>query len=108
MYDYNQLSCFYPGQDLYEREQLYKSIEPIPLGTKLYRAGDFAGVTELISVGESIWHDQKSCTMFFGSLYFRTFEEAEKVTRKAHANYGSYQQECAEEYFSWRRNRTGR
>ena len=106
MYDFNQLSCFYPGQELYERERLYKTVEPIPIGTKLYRSGDFAGATELISVGENL-HSQKACTMFFGSLYFRTFEEAERITRRAHADYGSYQLECTEEYFSWR-NRTGR
>lgn len=107
MYNFDQLSCFYPGQELYEREQLYKNVEPIPLNTKLYRAGDFAGATEEISVGENLWHDQKTCTMFFGSLYFRTFEEAERVTRRAHADYADYQQECAEQWFAWR-NRTGR
>ena len=91
MYNFNQLACFCrPGQDLYKKEQLYKMVNPIPIGTRLYKAGIFPEELEEITVGESIRHNQKSCTMFFGSLYFRTFEEAERITKDSHEYWTSF------------------
>ena len=102
MYDYNQLSCFFSGQDLFDREQLYKTVDPIPVGNRLYKSGGFAGATEIVTVNSD---NQKLCTMFFNSIYFNNEEDAEKATRLAHAEYGRYQQECADEWYSWRTGR---
>lgn len=75
------------GMELWEREELLKKVNPIPIGTICYEAGDFSEYTKQIVVNED---NQKQVTMFWNSIYFLEKEKADYVTNQAHADYGDW------------------
>ena len=75
------------GMDLWERERLFNQTAPIPIGEIVYRSGDAWECTECVKVTEE---NQKEISMFWNSIYFDTFEAAERQTNMSHAAYGRY------------------
>ena len=75
------------GMSLEERYDILNKVDLIPIGTICYRAGDFTEQTELIVVEEA---NQILVTMFWNCLYFLDEEQADCVTRRAHADYDNW------------------
>lgn len=77
------------GMDLYERRQLLKKYEMIPVGEIVYKAGDAWDWTEVLVVTED---NQEQVTMFWNALYFDNKYDADTRSSRAHAEYGEYQE----------------
>lgn len=75
------------GMKLSERYLLLNSVELIPVGTKCFASGDAFEHTKEIIVSED---NQKIVTMFWNSLYFLKYEDADRVTRREHATYSDW------------------
>lgn len=84
------------GMTLCDRERLFESVEPIPIGELVYKAGDAFDYTEVIKVNKA---NQKEVTMFWNSLYFDDEEKADVKTALAHAAYGEYQGMVADSWY---------
>lgn len=76
------------GMSNEKREKLFKEVEPIPVGEKVWEAGDAWEWERQIEVTPE---NQKIVTMFWNSLYFDNQKDAEMRTSIAHAQYGEYQ-----------------
>lgn len=81
------------GMSLSERYELLEKYEKIPIGDKVWRAGDFTERESLITVTKE---NQNEITMFWNALYFDSEKEAELKTNIAHAEYGGWL------YSAWR------
>lgn len=81
------------GMTCFEREELFKTVEPIPLGTEVYKAGGAFDWTAPVVVTKE---NQKMITMFWNSMYFLSREDADQETMNAHSKYGQYQQAVAD------------
>lgn len=79
------------GLTLEKKLDLFERIDPIPIDTVCYKAGDFVSDTEQVTVNEV---NQKEVTMFWNSLYFLDKDRADTVTCIAHADYGTWLGEC--------------
>lgn len=75
------------GMTLFEREDLFKTTNPIPIGEWVYQSGDAWDYTKSVQVTEE---NQKEISMFWNSIYFDNEDKADEVTRYRHAAYGSY------------------
>ena len=75
------------GMDLWERKDLLKKVEPIPIGEQVYKSGGAWSCTEIVLVTKE---NQEEVTMFWNALYFDNKKDAEERTGIAHANYGNY------------------
>lgn len=79
------------GMTLNERYSLLKRVNLIPVGTHCFKAGDAFEYTEKIVVTGD---NQKIVTMFWNSLYFHKYEDADKVTAQEHAAYSDWLESC--------------
>lgn len=86
------------GLAINERKELLKKIKLIPIGTEVFKAGDFAEGTEKLLVTEE---NQKIVTMFWNDLYFLEQEKADAKTNQAHADYNKWQGECMMQSFGY-------
>ena len=84
------------GMSLWEREDLYKKVLPIPIGEKVFQSGGAFDTTEVITVTED---NQKIITMFWNSQYFDNLDKAESETLKAHVAYSRYQAAVADSWY---------
>lgn len=89
--EYNTTGMYY-----FEREDLYKKVSPIPIGEKVFQAGDAFDATKVVTVTED---NQKIITMFWNSQYFDDFDKAEGKTLETHAAYGRYQSSVADGWY---------
>ena len=81
---------------LEERYDILNKVDLIPIGTICYRAGDFTERTEEIVVEEA---NQVLITMFWNCLYLLDEEQADCVTRRAHADYDNWTFSYLDSYF---------
>lgn len=72
------------GMTLSERYELLEKYEKIPIGDKIWRAGDFTERECLVTVTKE---NQNEVTMFWNALYFDSEKEAEFQTDLAHIEY---------------------